>query len=264
MRCVFAVLCTCLIAFPSCQHPRQSSLQQKPGAEDQIPVEGYRLVWSDEFEGQALDREKWGYRALGKRRDAVNVKDTVSLDGQGHLVLTTWRRNDRYETAMIGTQGKFETAFGYFEARVKVQEELGHWSAFWLQSPTMGDPIGDPARAGTEIDVMEYLRKRGDVVQHTLHWDGYGAHHQSAGKKVEVENFGQGWHTVGLLWTPDSYTFYVDGEKTWHTEKGISQRPEYMILSLEVGEWAGNIAKANLPDRFYVDYVRVYKADKKD
>jgi hypothetical protein len=32
-----------------------------------------------------------------------------------------------------------------------------------------------------------------------------------------------------------------------------------MILSLEVGKWAGDISKADLPDCLYVDYVRVYK-----
>ncbi|MHC4171015.1 MAG: hypothetical protein ACYSWQ_29095, partial [Planctomycetota bacterium] len=55
------------------------------------PVEGYRLVWSDEFDGDKLDFDKWGYRALGPRRDAINVKETVTLDDKGHLVLTTKR-----------------------------------------------------------------------------------------------------------------------------------------------------------------------------
>jgi hypothetical protein len=34
--------------------------------------------------------------------------------------------------------------------------------------------------------------------------------------------------------------------------------PQYMILSDEVGPWAGDIGKAKLPDRVLVDYVRVY------
>ena len=37
------------------------------------------------------------------------------------------------------------------------------------------------------------------------------------------------------------------------------KRSEYIILSLEVGKWAGDIAKATLPDNLYVDYVRVYQ-----
>jgi hypothetical protein len=39
---------------------------------------------------------------------------------------------------------------------------------------------------------------------------------------------------------------------------GICQAPQYMLLSDEVGTWAGNIKKAKLPDKFLVDYVRVY------
>ncbi len=63
---------------------------------------------------------------------------------------------------------------------------------------------------------------------------------------------------IPYRWTPEHYVFYVDGKETWRTDNGVSHRPEYMILSLEVGEWAGDIANAKLPDRLYVDYVRVY------
>ncbi|UCD48822.1 MAG: family 16 glycosylhydrolase [Phycisphaerales bacterium] len=225
-----------------------------------LPVSAeYKLIWSDEFDGDALDLGKWDYRALGPRRDAINVKDTVALDGKGHLILTTKRSGAECHTAMIATQGKFETTFGYFEVRVKLQEQIGHWSAFWLQSPSLGQPLGDPAKAGTEIDIFEYLRKDGDRVHHNLHWDGYGEHHKHSGKTVTVPGLSAGWHTVGLLWTPDQYVFYIDGQETWRSADGVSQRDEYLILSLEVGPWAGDIANAILPDHLYVDYVRVYQ-----
>lgn len=225
-----------------------------------LPFDGdYRLVWSDEFSGDALDMQKWGYRDLGPRRDAVNVKETVRLNGEGHLVLTTRRSGDAYHTAMIGTQGKFETTFGYFECRVKLQEQVGHWSAFWLQSPSLGQPLSDPAQAGTEIDIFEYLRREEDLVHHNLHWDGYGEHHKHAGVDVRVPGLGEGWNTFGLLWTDSEYVFYVNGQETWRTDKAVSARDQYVILSLEVGKWAGDIREAELPDRLYVDYVRVYK-----
>ena len=35
--------------------------------------------------------------------------------------------------------------------------------------------------------------------------------------------------------------------------------PGEIILSLEVGKWAGDIEDATLPDSFTVDYVRVYQ-----
>jgi len=228
--------------------------------EEKLPVgKEYKRVWSDEFEGAKLDPGKWDYRQLGPRRDAVNVKETVALDGKGHLILTTRRSGDQVHTAMIGTQGKFETTFGYVECRVKLQEQIGHWSAFWLQTPTMGQHIGDPAKAGAEIDIFEYLRKDVDLIRHNLHWDGYGEHHKHSGKNARIAGLEKGWHTVGLLWTDTQYVFYVDGKETWRTTDGLSQRDQYIILSLEVGKWAGAIADATLPDHLYVDYVRVYQ-----
>jgi len=222
------------------------------------PSDRYVLVWSDEFNGTKLDLSKWGYRQLGKRRDAYNVKDTVRLDGKGNLELITRKVGDRYHTAMIGTQGKFETRFGYFECRMRFQKQVGHWSAFWLQSPRYG-PVGDPAKYGAEIDVIEYLAKTPELVRINIHWDGYGKHHKHVGATHIKKGLNKGFHLVGFEWKPDRYLFYIDGEKVWETTKGISRRRQYIILSLEVGKWAGDIAKARLPDGILVDYVRVYK-----
>ncbi|MBD3265678.1 family 16 glycosylhydrolase [bacterium] len=222
------------------------------------PSKQYKLAWADEFNGAALDTQKWGYRALGPRRDAVNVKDTVSLNGDGMLVLTTKKVGDEYHTAMIGTQGKFETTFGYFETRVKFQTQVGHWSAFWLQSPTMGQ-VGDPQKFGTEIDIYEYLRNQPETLHFNLHWDGYGDEHKTTGSDYKSDSLTQGFHVIGLEWTPNEYVFYVDGKERWRSNKAVSHRDEYIILSLEVGKWAGDIKQATLPDRCYFDYVRVYK-----
>ncbi|MBN1417917.1 MAG: glycoside hydrolase family 16 protein [Planctomycetes bacterium] len=233
------------------------------------PARDPNLIWHDEFDGEALDETKWSHRGLGPRKDGVNVKEAVRLDGEGHLVITTRAVGGAYHTGMIGTQGKFERALGYFECRVKLQRQRGHWSAFWLQSPRYGQVIGDTGASGTEIDIFEYLRSRGDRVQHTLHWHslrdegsrqgGYGKDHKSAGKVAEVRGLGDGWHTIGLEWTEEAYIFYVDGKETWRTKEAISRTPQYIILSLEVGNWAGDIATADLPDSVYFDYVRVYR-----
>lgn len=68
-----------------------------------------------------------------------------------------------------------------------------------------------------------------------------------------------GFHTFSLWWKADEYVFYVDGKETWKTDAGgVCQVPLYIKLSDEIGKWGGDIAKAKLPDRFVVDYVRVY------
>ena len=51
----------------------------------------------------------------------------------------------------------------------------------------------------------------------------------------------------------------VDGKEVWRTsDGGICEEPLYIKLSDEIGTWAGDIKEADLPDPFYVDYVRVY------
>ena len=73
----------------------------------------------------------------------------------------------------------------------------------------------------------------------------------------------EGFHNYGLLWTPEEYVFYVDGKEVWRSKAGgVSQVPEYLKLTEEIGDWAGDIRKANLPDYFEVDYVRVYELSK--
>jgi len=56
-----------------------------------------------------------------------------------------------------------------------------------------------------------------------------------------------------------AFGYYVDGKETWRTDAGGGcQVPLYIKLSDEIGKWGGDITKARLPDRFVVDYVRVY------
>jgi len=223
----------------------------------------YQLIWHDEFDGDTLDPTKWAPRSLGPRRDGVNVKEAIALDGEGHLRITTSKSEDgRYLTGMIGTQGLFETTFGYFEARMKVQSQVGHWSAFWLQTPDMGRFKGEPKKAGVEIDIIEYLCN-GDnrnEAKHAIHWDGYGDDHKMRAGRTKFDDLHDGFHTFGLRWTPTEYVFYVDEVESWrYAGEAVSHRAEYIILSLEVGKWAGDIKEATLPDSVTFDYVRVFQ-----
>jgi beta-glucanase (GH16 family) len=101
---------------------------------------------------------------------------------------------------------------------------------------------------------------RDGKVTMNLHWDGYGKDHKSAGTNTTIRALIEGFHTYGLLWTPQECVFYVDGKEVWRTTAGgVSQMPEYLKLTEEIGAWAGDLRKAELPDHFEVDYVRVYE-----
>jgi beta-glucanase (GH16 family) len=219
----------------------------------------WKLVWQDEFDGNKLDTTKWDL-PNNERRGHLWRADNATLDKAGHLVMETSKVGDRYASPCVRTRGKYEKAFGLFVTRCRLPKTEGHWSAFWLYNNSVGR-VGDEGRDGTEIDIMEWPYRDGRV-QHALHWDGYGKDHKSKGHVSKNEALLDGkFHTFALAWSPEEYVFYVDGKETWRTrDGGVCQVPLYIKLSVEIGDWAGDITKATLPDYFVVDYVRVYDA----
>lgn len=159
----------------------------------------------------------------------------------------------------------FQQAFGYFEATVKFPDSDGMWSAFWLQSESMGQ-IGNGGKDGSEIDIYEssfyYDRTK---VGHCIHWDGYGKKHK-AGQSVRDTgtDLYDGYHTFALKWTPNEYVFYVDGVANWATDfGGVSRVPAYLLLTNEirpntVGPYAQRLRDFG-GGNFYIDSVRVYQ-----
>jgi beta-glucanase (GH16 family) len=239
------------------------------------PRAGYRLVWHDEFDGPALDTAKWTVYA-GQRRNAQNAADAVAVAG-GVLTITTYTDDGTHFTGFLDTAGKFLTTYGWFEARVRFESSPGEWGAFWIQSPTMGNPVGDVGAAGAEIDVVEHRATDGAGVDISnsyginLHWDGYGAAHQHAGgvgaPPAGAAPLQGNWHTYAVLWTPERYTFFLDGVEQWETREGVSRRPEFIKLTCEVQDasWAGHIPaggygpRGRSRTRMQVDWVRVWQ-----
>ena len=146
------------------------------------------------------------------------MRKAVKLDGKGHLVIGAFKEGGRYAAGCVSTTGKFEHSFGYYVARIQLQKQPGHWSAFWIMWPGAAK-VGNEGRDGTEIDIYEkpWLDDR---VQNTLHWGGYAKDHKSKGNVVKIPGVMEGWHTFALWWKPDEYVFYADGKETWRTSAG--------------------------------------------
>jgi beta-glucanase (GH16 family) len=250
------LLCLCLTGGAALGAPTASPADSLP-----VPPEGkqWKPVWSDEFNGTQLDEAKWEVMGDWRRRDGYWVKEDAYLDGKGNLILRTKKSGDRYTCGAIRTLGKFEHRYGYWVVRCKLPRQPGHWPAFWLMCAGVSK-VGDEGRDGTEIDIVEMPWRDGQLT-FNLHWDGYGKDHKSAGTKVKMPEVVDGFHTYSLLWLPEEYRFYVDGKEVWRTSAGgVSQVPEYLKLTEEIGKWGGDITQAELPDYFEVDYVRVYDA----
>src|SRR6476646_2170658 len=98
---------------------------------------GWRLVWSDEFNYKGLpDSSKWGYDVGGhgwgnhelqfyteRRAENVRVEN-------GHLIIEArreaWGSND-YTSARLTSKGKGDWTYGRFEARAKLPCGRGTW-----------------------------------------------------------------------------------------------------------------------------------------
>ncbi len=238
------------------------------------PGDGWVLGWSDEFSGSSLNTTNWTV-GTGNRRDAVNTANALSFQ-EGCLRIKTYTEGGVHYTGWIGSQGKYENCFGYWEARVRYNSSAGMWSAFWLQ-PYGINNIGDPAGNGTEIDITEHRSRDAAGANLTnklainIHWDGYGTSHQSVGTTVgnpgaNAASLQGNFHTYGLLWESDRYRFYIDGVEVWTTTAAISQVRQWIYLTSEVanGSWAGP-TPTSYGDRTTtttyqdIDYVRFYQ-----
>lgn len=221
----------------------------------------WKLTFNDDFEGSEIDWTKWSYCPEEPRVNGACYwsNQEAFVDGEGHLILQVSERDGKYYAGAVRTLGKFEQKHGYFEIRCQLEKEEGFWTALWLFSQTVFN-VGEDGRDGTEIDIMESAYKRKGEITHTLHWNGYEEHHQHVPCNIKVPEVFEGFHTFAVEWNEEEYIFYVDNCETWRTTAGgVSQVASYIKLSVEVGEWAGDIKKAKLPDALIVDYVKVYQ-----
>ena len=75
------------------------------------------------------------------------------------------------------------------------------------------------------------------------------------------------YHTFGMLWEKDGYTFFVDGVQDGEkVTSPVSQIPQFILISTEVMGYRGSNHAADARayeavtenDKFIVDYVRVF------
>lgn len=122
------------------------------------------------------------------------------------------------------------------------------------------------SNGGMEVDIMESLGIWGaNTTTHVLHWDGYGADQKSAASgQVSYAATTDGFHRYGLYWEPGRMEFYIDGVHTWSFEsERVMSVPAYLILSLQMGGWGGNVPNPGVHNRVMeVDWVRAWSGTK--
>ena len=207
---------------------------------------GYKLTFSDEFNGNQLDTTKWGYQ-YGcfdpAQRSQVNYTDSpenVSVrDGYLNLTArysptkTKWDGTQiprtckdgstvydaPFTSGMITTKTKDGkvlyaapgTGF-YAEARIKLPTARSSWSSFWATGTKGGWP------GNGEIDVFESKGYDPSFLMSNIHTPRAGnpkktQQHQGM-MHGDTATSQSEFHTYGVLKTADAIEFYFDGQLT--------------------------------------------------
>ncbi len=244
--------------------------------------EKWKLVWSDEFNGDGLpDTSKWSYNignwGWGNNEPQYYTADRIQNARQedGVLVIEA-HQNDMgqpWTSARLTTQGKVAFQYGKVEFRAKAPPGEGTWAAGWLLGEAYRDEISWPYCG--EIDVLECVGYEindttGKGLNHaTCHTRAYYFKQgNQIGSEIEVDSMFQAFHTYTIEWHPDRIDAYLDGEYYFTYDKNANElewpfdKPQNIIINLAVGGgWGGakGIDTSWDSHQFILDYVRVYQ-----
>jgi len=244
----------------------------------------WKLVWQDEFNApnhSLIDSSKWtaetGGSGWGNRELQYYTSriDNAFL-ANGSLNIKALKEQFKgpdnitrdYTSARLITKNHFATAYGRFEARIKVPFGQGIWPAFWL----LGDDIDKVhwPRCG-EIDIMENIGKEPGIIHGTIHGPGYSGSLSISSSYSLKENkkFSDDFHLFAVEWEPGVIRFYCD-DKNYKTiapadlpagTKWVYDHPFFILLNVAIGgNWPGTPDNTiQFPQVMLVDYVRVYQ-----
>jgi beta-glucanase (GH16 family) len=237
-----------------------------------------RLVWQDEFDGPAIDANRWEFE--------VNARGGGNNELQYYVTNNAWvsngclyleARRERYTgpegtreftSSRLRTLNRGDWRHGRFEIRAKLPTGRGFWPAIWML-PT-DNAYGGWPRSG-EIDIMEIIGHKPNVLHGTLHYANLKGVHTFHGTNTTLRTgtFADDFHVFGLEWRTNEFRWFLDQQlyqvqTNWPSKVGAFPAPFdqkfHLILNVAVGgNWPGAPdVKTVFPQAMVVDYVRVY------
>ena len=245
-----------------------------PGSETREFSQYTELVWSDDFDGSALDATKWAPEVRdvwfnNELQATTNSRDNVTVTN-GNLVITAKRESFHgrdYTSGRINTKGKQDFVFGRTDTRAKLPKGKGVWPAIWMLGSN--DATATWPNCG-EIDIMELRGSTPKLNISTVHYGtNSSTDHKYKSKSYTLpgtDDFSDAFHVFTLIRSRDQMRWYIDGNLYYTLTSGeVSpypfNSPFYMILNLAIGgDFDGNPdASTTFPQQLLVDYVRHYQ-----
>jgi len=251
-------------------------------------ADGYHLVWADEFNKEgAPDTASWRFeKGFVRNQELQWYQPENTYCKNGFLVIegrresklnpgyTTgsndWKKSRdsiRYTASSINTAGKLAWKYGRFIMRGRIDISPGLWPAWW----TLGTAGRWPANG--EIDIMEYYNNK---ILANIACMGPDKKAEWFSKTKPADSLGgASWaskfHVWRMDWDENSIALYMDEILMNKVElnmlvnkdgSGINpfMQPHYMLLNLAMGGMnGGDPSHTQFPNKFEVDYVRVYQ-----
>lgn len=250
----------------------------EPNVEDSTKVEGYTLVWNDEFDINGKpDDSKWGYdiggHGWGNNELQYYTSDSVNVRvNNGKLEIEAQYYENaaiKYTSARLVTREKGDWLYGKVDVKAKIPSGLGTWPAIWML-PTDWVYGGWPASG--EIDIMEHVGYDQNRIHGSVHTQSYN--HSIGTQKssqIVIPTASTDFHVYTIEWDSTKIDFFVDNQKyfSFANENNTSaewpfDKRFHLILNVAFGgNWGGaqGIDNSCLPAKMEVDYVRVYTKD---
>ena len=267
-----------LILFITCQEPKSSEKQPVVNEWDK---EGWALVWNDEFDGPALNLEKWSYEIGGhgwgnNELQYYSDDDSTAFIQDGKLVIradlvpqgTGSSDNLRYfSSARLRTSGKGDWRYGRIEVKAKLALGQGIWPAIWML-PT--DWMYGVWPESGEIDIMEHVGYDPGRVHGSIHTGSYNhkINTQRGGSKL-LDKISSKFYVYAIEWYEDRIDFLIDDSKYFSFQNDgkndfntwpFNQRFHLLINIAVGGDWPGSPDETTqFPTEMEVEYVRVYE-----
>lgn len=235
---------------------------------------GMAMVWSDEFDGTAVNTNNWTYD-LGAsgwgNNEWQNYTNSAANSSVADGLLTITAKQEPgggFTSARMKTQGLQSFQFGRIDVRAKLPQGQGIWPAIWMLGENFG-AVSWPACG--EIDIMELVGHQPSTVHGTAHWGSSWNQHQYDGSSISLpggETFSDAFHLFSVVWEENSIMWLMDDVPFYSlTPADMNGQPYpfnapfFFILNIAVGgNWPGYPdASTSFPQQMVVDCIRVFQ-----
>ena len=219
---------------------------------------GYKLAWSDDFNGTALDTAKWEYRHDSKLLSTQTPNNVSVKDGMLVISLRKEQSNGKpYTGGGIISREVFR--YGYYEARLRIATGSGWHSSFWMMRYNGKDTFGE--QRTVELDIIENLSS--NLSSYGINTHRWTPPHISVGQKdIDTPDLSKDFHIFGCEYAPNAVRYFFDGKLVGTVDWTGMPQGNGNIWITSIAEAMGpnhNVDDSALPGAMYVDWVRFYK-----